>query len=174
MTFGEKLYKLRKANRYSQDMLANKLLVTRQAVSKWELGEMLPDYENVVKIAKLFSVSTDCLLKNDIEIEKQSKRIIPAFLHSFEGVDLASAIAALAGAVVGWVYYIYRLLWQYYTYDENITPARDPIFNIYKDRIWYETVDEYVIISVLFILIVFFGFRVFSIYRKLKSKINSK
>ena len=62
MNFGEKLYSLRKKNFYSQGVLAEKLGVTRQAVSKWELNEMLPDYENVIKIAKLFSVSTDYLL----------------------------------------------------------------------------------------------------------------
>ncbi len=66
MTFGEKLQLLRKRQGLSQEKLAEQLDISRQAVSKWELGESLPDTENVVQLGKLFDVSIDYLLKDEI------------------------------------------------------------------------------------------------------------
>lgn len=65
MTFGEKLLSLRQRARMSQDALAEKLNVSRQAVSKWERDEAMPETENVIRIAQIFTVSTDYLLLND-------------------------------------------------------------------------------------------------------------
>lgn len=62
MTFGEKLQSLRRSSGMSQDTLAEKLEVSRQAVSKWERDETMPETEKVVRIAKLFDVSLDELL----------------------------------------------------------------------------------------------------------------
>jgi len=64
MKIGEKIVTLRKANGLSQEEFAQKLGVSRQAVSKWELGESLPDIENVVRMAETFGVTTDYLLKD--------------------------------------------------------------------------------------------------------------
>lgn len=62
MSFGEKLQELRRAALMSQDTLAEKLEVSRQAVSKWERDEAMPETDKVVRIARLFGVSTDYLL----------------------------------------------------------------------------------------------------------------
>ena len=62
MTFGEKLQRLRRREGLSQEQLAASLGISRQAVSKWELGEAVPGTENVVQISRLFGVSTDDLL----------------------------------------------------------------------------------------------------------------
>lgn len=62
MTFGEKLQELRRKAGMSQDALAEKLGVSRQAVSKWERDEAVPETEKVLRIAKLFDVSLDELL----------------------------------------------------------------------------------------------------------------
>lgn len=62
MTFGEKLQELRRRSGMSQDTLAEKLDVSRQAVSKWERDETMPETEKVIRIAQLFGVSTDYLL----------------------------------------------------------------------------------------------------------------
>lgn len=62
MTFGEKLQSLRRRSGMSQDTLAEQLEVSRQAVSKWERDETMPETEKVVRIAKLFDVSLDELL----------------------------------------------------------------------------------------------------------------
>jgi len=67
MTLSEKIHQLRKQKGLSQEELASQLTVSRQAISKWELGESVPDTENVVQISKLFGVSTDYLLLDSHE-----------------------------------------------------------------------------------------------------------
>ena len=63
-TLGNKLYRLRKNAGLSQEALADKLGVSRQAVSKWECGESLPDTDNLITISKLFGTSLDELVGN--------------------------------------------------------------------------------------------------------------
>ena len=65
MTFPQKLLALRKQKGYSQEQLAEQLLVSRQAVSRWENGEVWPDAPNLVQISKLFGVSVDYLLHDE-------------------------------------------------------------------------------------------------------------
>lgn len=67
MTFGEKLASLRKQANMSQIDLADKLNVSRQAVTKWENGNGLPDLDNIKKISSLFSVTIDELLDYKVE-----------------------------------------------------------------------------------------------------------
>lgn len=62
MTLGEKIQKLRKKHGFSQEQLAGQLNVSRQAVSKWELNDSIPDLEKVIAISELFKVSLDELL----------------------------------------------------------------------------------------------------------------
>ncbi len=65
MKLHEKIYYLRKKAGYSQEEMAEKLGVSRQAVSKWETGEAVPELAKFTAIAKLFDVTTDWLLKDD-------------------------------------------------------------------------------------------------------------
>ena len=67
MKLGEKLQKLRKQNGLSQEQLAARLTVSRQAVSKWELDESTPDTENVLQLSRLFGVSCDYLLRDEVD-----------------------------------------------------------------------------------------------------------
>lgn len=67
MTFGEKLFKLRKEKGLSQEALAEKLNTTRQAVSKWENGQGYPETEKLLMIGNIFEVSMDYLLKDSVE-----------------------------------------------------------------------------------------------------------
>lgn len=67
MNLAEKIIKHRKANGWSQEDLAEKLNVSRQAVSRWENETALPDAQNVLQISKLFRVTTDYLLNDDCE-----------------------------------------------------------------------------------------------------------
>ena len=60
-----KIVDLRKKHGLSQEDLADKLFVSRQAISKWERGEALPDTDNLISISKHFSVSLDELVGND-------------------------------------------------------------------------------------------------------------
>ncbi|MCR2033198.1 helix-turn-helix domain-containing protein [Anaerofustis stercorihominis] len=65
MTIGNKIMTLRRENNLSQEILAEKLGVSRQAVSKWEAEQCLPDIDKIVKLSELFGVSTDYILKED-------------------------------------------------------------------------------------------------------------
>lgn len=67
MIFADKLIDLRKKNGWSQEELADKLGVSRQAVSKWESAQSIPDLNRVLAMADLFSVSTDYLLRDEVE-----------------------------------------------------------------------------------------------------------
>jgi len=62
MEFNNKLYDLRKKKGLSQEELASRLNVSRQTVSKWEVGESAPDMENLVALSELFGVSLDELV----------------------------------------------------------------------------------------------------------------
>ena len=65
MTFSEKISALRKQKGWSQEELAEKLMVTRQAVSKWESAQSMPDLDKLVQLSEARGVSTDYLLKDE-------------------------------------------------------------------------------------------------------------
>ena len=64
MEFNNKLYELRKQKGFSQEELANRLNVSRQTVSKWEVGDSTPDMEKLIAISDLFGISLDELVLN--------------------------------------------------------------------------------------------------------------
>lgn len=64
MKLGQKIAGLRKKSSLSQEALAEKMNVSRQAVSKWESNQSIPDIEKIVDLSELFGVTTDYLLKN--------------------------------------------------------------------------------------------------------------
>lgn len=64
MTLGQRINKLRTERKWSQEKLAEAVGVSRQAVSKWELDEAVPDVSNIISLSKIFNVSTDYLLIN--------------------------------------------------------------------------------------------------------------
>jgi len=67
MEFGKNLVNLRKKHNLSQEELAEKVGVARQTISKWELGETSPDLMQAMELAKIFKVSLDELVNNDIK-----------------------------------------------------------------------------------------------------------
>lgn len=77
MILGEKITEERKKNGWSQEELADKLNVSRQAVSKWEGSQSVPDLQRVVQMAKLFGVSTDYLLNDELEKEPAAASSTP-------------------------------------------------------------------------------------------------
>lgn len=65
MALSEKLYELRKKDGLSQEQLAERLGVSRQAVSKWESGKAVPESDTLISISEYFNVSLDYLMKAD-------------------------------------------------------------------------------------------------------------
>ena len=70
MILADKIIRLRKKNGWSQEELAEKMQVSRQAVSKWEGAQTIPDLEKILMLSNLFGVTTDYLLKDEIEDEE--------------------------------------------------------------------------------------------------------
>ena len=112
MTMGEKIQDLRRRSGMSQDALAEQLGVSRQAVSKWERDEAVPEADKIVSLAKAFHVSTDYLLMD--EPAPQAAPAQPQFRstnsmlrrlerfarrHGYKGGFILSAIGALICAV---------------------------------------------------------------------------
>lgn len=75
MTFAEKLVQLRKREGYTQEELADRLEVSRQAVSRWEMGTAVPDSLNLLQISKLFKVSADYLLNDDYKSDDDLPKV---------------------------------------------------------------------------------------------------
>lgn len=73
MTFAEKLKTIRKQIGMSQELLAEKIGVSRQAVTKWETGAGIPDIENIIAISNLFNISIDELFCNEKNTPKTSE-----------------------------------------------------------------------------------------------------
>lgn len=67
MSLGERLISFRKKLNLSQEEVAEKLGVTRQTVSKWETDQSTPDFDKIVPICELYSISTNELIKGEVE-----------------------------------------------------------------------------------------------------------
>ena len=111
MTIGEKISKLRIAAGISQEQLAEKIEVSRQSVSKWEMDQALPQIDKVLQLAELFNLSTDELLQNKITISTKAageKRENKYFgTDGFRGEankDLTSMQAYRVGRLLGWYF----------------------------------------------------------------------
>ena len=74
MILAEKIVKLRKQVGWSQEELAEKMNVSRQSVSKWESTNSIPDLNKIIMLADIFDVTTDYLLKDDVEVASTSNR----------------------------------------------------------------------------------------------------
>jgi len=114
MTLGEKIYALRKQQNMSQEQLSAIMGVSRQAISKWEIGESTPDVDNVVHLSEIFKVTTDYLLKNDEYVEytpltrthkiEETASIIPARRSSYafaRPVFIAGGIGLIMSSLGG-------------------------------------------------------------------------
>ena len=75
MKLSDKIIGLRKSNRMSQEDLAEKLDVSRQAISRWESGTAMPDANNILQLSKLFGVTTDYLLNDDYQSDNDLPKV---------------------------------------------------------------------------------------------------
>ncbi len=113
MTIGEKIIQLRLKNKISQEQLAEKLFVSRQSVSKWEVGQSIPQIDKVMQLCKIFSVTSDELLNDEIELSGSELPVIQNRNHKYFGTDgfrgeanvsLTSVQAYRVGRFLGWYF----------------------------------------------------------------------
>lgn len=102
---GENIQALRKQNRMTQELVAEKIGVSRQAVAKWEAGETLPDIDKAWALARLFGVSLDDMM-DDTSIRQGMPTPPPRGKHIFGVVTLGEkgqvVIPQKARKVFGW------------------------------------------------------------------------
>ena len=115
MTFGEKLQMLRARRGLSQDALAEVLDVSRQAVSRWERNETLPETEKVIRLSRYFSVTTDYLLLDEVQSpasneNKRTPTVGLSMWFSRRGWLLGVGVAVLGG---GWLLRLITGGWPY-------------------------------------------------------------
>ena len=100
MTFGEKLKKLRNDNQLTQDELAEKIFVTRTAISKWETDKGYPSIDSLKQLSNLFHISIDELI-SDTDIE--NKRLLDeAQSRKFYWFAIACLAVATVSAVINY------------------------------------------------------------------------
>ena len=120
MKLSDKIIKLRKAKGWSQEDFAEKLNVSRQAVSRWENGTALPDANNILQLSKLFAVSADYLLNEDYcsdETVHAVKEAGTASAVEKKGDSKLHLVAAITFAIAG-------LIWLFMAIDNlNLTHA---------------------------------------------------
>ena len=109
MTIGQKIYTLRNHYGISQEGIAESLGVSRQSVSKWEMDMALPQIDKVLQLSKIFGVTTDTLLQDDIAIsppkaERAGKYFGTDGFRGEANVTLTSMQAYKVGRFLGWYY----------------------------------------------------------------------
>ena len=124
MKLEEKILALRKQKGLTQEQLADMLYVSRQAVSKWETGESLPDIANIVGLSKIFGVSADYLIKDETEdvlldINSSDEEVVNRETISKRGLEFTVSVPLITTAIFlflgfgfnwwhpGWMVYLF-------------------------------------------------------------------
>ena len=98
MTLSEKLYNLRRKQGLSQEVVAEKLDCSRQAISKWENGTTTPDAKMLKKYGELFGVSIDYLIKEEIQ-ESSSTNSVKKDIQNKKLISVLGFILSLIGCL---------------------------------------------------------------------------
>ena len=128
MRFGEKLSFLRKKQGMTQMELAEKLDISRQAVSRWEQGTSEPSTENLVSIGKLFGVSVDDLVNESVQLQAEST-VQVAMAERKETADKRSGytVAKIVGVVIFAVVILFAALLGVRVGLKEPEPEQNPI-----------------------------------------------
>lgn len=114
MNFNEKLIELRKAKGLSQDELGQRIGVSRQTISKWELAQSYPDFQRLVLLSDYFGLSLDALVKDidvrDVRQKNQSEQQIGAIYDDVQKTKWAVNTIINGFAIFGIVGIVILLL----------------------------------------------------------------
>lgn len=120
MTLGEKITDLRKKRGLSQEELAITLGVSRQAVSKWEVGDATPDTDKIIALADYFDVTTDWLLRDrELPAPDDTANSIPSVTEMLRGAPMLLNLT-IGGNVFGTALMLYDLWQQTYYHIPTI------------------------------------------------------
>ena len=117
MEFGNRLYELRKQKGMSQEELANRLDVTRQTVSKWEVGDSAPDLEKLTALGELFEISLDELVLGKVPVTTKLDELGAKVMttenkqKARKGLKAAGILAGTILAVDAVSMIVYFLIW---------------------------------------------------------------
>lgn len=106
MILADKIIAMRKKNGWSQEELAEKLNVSRQSVSKWESTASIPDINKILELSKIFGVTTDYLLKDDVEEtvysdrDESDSRVSVSLTEANEYIESSTVFGKRVGAGV--------------------------------------------------------------------------
>ncbi len=103
MILADKIIQLRKKNNWSQEEFAMHMKVSRQAVSKWEQAQSIPDLDKILLMASIFGVSTDYLLKDEIEIEEYVDDESSDYKVRRISLDEANQFLTIKSSISKWV-----------------------------------------------------------------------
>ena len=101
MKLSEKILELRRKMGFSQEELAEKLNVSRQTISRWEVGSALPDSENLRQLSRIFGVTADYLLNDEYESDGDIPRVKTAEASLSEKTRTFRKLLLIAGAAFG-------------------------------------------------------------------------
>lgn len=122
MILAGKITALRKKASWSQEELAEQLGVTRQSVSKWEGAQSVPDMDKVVQMSRLFGVTTDFLLKDELSEEEPAPEggvnhsAMQALLEEEDYTRENKAKSPVIGAVSGIYWLLVTAVYLFYTF----------------------------------------------------------
>ena len=122
MILADKIIALRKKAGWSQEELAEQLGVTRQSVSKWEGAQSVPDMDKVVQMSRLFGVTTDFLLKDELSEEEPAPEggvnhsAMQALLEEEDYTRENKAKSPVIGAVSGIYWLLVTAVYLFYTF----------------------------------------------------------
>lgn len=107
MKLNEKIFQCRKRSGLSQEELAERVGVSRQAVSKWELGTALPELDKLKLLAKTFGVSTDWLLDDEQDIQQETRQEAETVVQQRSWVEDVPGVIGKLLRRYGWLFGVY-------------------------------------------------------------------
>lgn len=150
-----KLVELRKQHNLSQEELAEKLGISRQAISKWERAESSPDTDNLIALAKLYNISLDELLINDKNEIEEIEVDEPEVLEPKVSIKFVLGIKSIFPLTIVIIYIIIGSLWGLW-HPGWILFLLIPVFESLVDCFTYKDIKKFefpVLISALYMFI---------------------
>lgn len=141
MILADKIIRLRKKNGWTQEELAERLNVSRQAVSKWEGAQTIPDLEKIIQLGDLFGVTTDYLLKDNIENEEFANNILNSRVNRISYERIKETIVLAYWLLVTVIYFIcsfttnaWKISWLIFVVGGILFTILMTICNLFTDK----------------------------------------